>query len=71
MKNCKALIADGCLMMASSKEAEGYMNMLWQRVEYMANGWQKKLSGTYQAIQDGFMSKWLYHIIAGVLNYWN
>jgi len=72
MKNCKALIADGRLMTASSEEAEGYMNMLWQRVEKLYGKWMaKKRSGTYQAIQDGFMSKWLYRIIAGVLNYWN
>jgi hypothetical protein len=60
MKNCKALIADGHLMTASSKEAEGYMNMLWQRVEKLYGKWMaKKCSGMYQAIQDGFMSKWL------------
>ena len=72
MKNCKALIADGRLMTASNEEAEGYMNMLWQKVEKLYGKWMaKKCSGSYQAIQDGFMSKWLYHVIAGVLNYWN
>jgi hypothetical protein len=71
MKNCKALIADGRLLMtASNEEAEGYMNMLWQKVEKLYGKWMaKKCSGSYQAIQDGFMSHWLYHIIAGVLNY--
>jgi hypothetical protein len=69
MKNCKALIADGHLMMASNEEAEGYMNMLWQKVERLYGKWMaKKCSGLYQAIQDGFMSKWLYHIVAGVLS---
>jgi hypothetical protein len=70
MKNCKALIADGHLMTASNEEAEGYMNMLWQKVENFHGKWMaKKCSRSYQAIQDGFMSKWLYRIIAGVLNY--
>jgi hypothetical protein len=32
MKNCCALIADGCLMVMRNEEAEGYMNMLWTRV---------------------------------------
>jgi hypothetical protein len=43
MKNCKALIADGCLlMMASNEEAEGYMNMLWQKVEKLYGKWMAK-----------------------------
>jgi hypothetical protein len=60
MKNCRALIADGHLMVISSKEAEGYMNMLWKRVEKFYITWMaKKRSGLYQAILDGFMSEWL------------
>jgi len=67
-KSCKALIADGCLMMASNEEAEGYMNMLWQKVEKLYGKWMaKKRSRSYQAIQDGFMSKWLYRVMAGVV----
>ncbi len=58
--------------MASNEEAEGCMNMLWQKLEKLYGKWMAKTcSGSYQAIQDGFMSKWLYRIVAGVLNYWN
>jgi hypothetical protein len=42
MKNCKALIADGCLLMASNEEAEGYVNMLWQKVEKL---YSKQMDG--------------------------
>ena len=60
MKNCKAKIADGCLLLASNEEAEGYMNVLWTRVEKLYSKWMaKKRSGSYQAIQDGFMSECL------------
>jgi hypothetical protein len=42
MKNCKALIADGCLITASNEEAEAYMNMLWQKVEKLYGKWMAK-----------------------------
>lgn len=60
MKNCRALIADGRLMVVSNEEAEGYMNVLWTRVEkYYVTWMAKKHSGSYQAILDGFMSELL------------
>jgi hypothetical protein len=60
MKSCRALIADGCLMVISNEEAEGYMNMLWTRVERLYITWMaKKHSRSYKAILDRFMSEWL------------
>ena len=42
VKNCKSLVADGCLMTASNDKAEANMNMLWERWKNRTpNGWER------------------------------
>jgi len=61
VKNCRARLADGKLVDCTDREAETYMNLLWQVMvkdncycEWLSH----KRSSRYQAVQDKFMSKY-------------
>lgn len=62
IKNCRSKIANGTLVNASDRDAEAYMNVLWNIMvkENRYREWlSHKRSSRYQAVQDKFESECL------------
>ena len=59
LKNCRPKLADGDLVRASDKDAEGYLNLLWIFLvnEKRYKEWLNlKRSNVYQCMRDKFQS---------------